>query len=399
MEPRVVIIGHSYLSRLSLIRSVAQIGCDITVIMTGPGDNNRFRKPIDYYSKYVSHSFYCSRKDIPGIIALLKNKCADPVCKTVIIPDGDDIVAAIDDHKDELKDNFYFPHIIKDPSSVAYWMEKTHQKELAEKVGLNVAGGTVISIVDGNYSIPDCIQYPCYSKPLATMNGGKGGMRRCDTLYELKDALDYIIQYRKSTVKVLVEDYKEIETEYALLGYSDGSNVIIPAILQFLETSKKNKGIALQGVVLPVLGFEELLSKFKTFVHRMGFVGVFDIDFYKSGDRFYFCEMNLRFGGSGYAITKLGVNLPALMVKDFYGYSKDDMNMSIHTMATYTNERMCMDDWNGGFITRKEFNRYLTGSDISFIPDAEDNRPQIEYRKSVFCRTLINGTKRFFKKG
>ena len=36
MRTNVVIIGHSYSSRLNIIRSVAQIGCEVTVIlMTG----------------------------------------------------------------------------------------------------------------------------------------------------------------------------------------------------------------------------------------------------------------------------------------------------------------------------------------------------------------------------
>ena len=36
MAQKVVVIGHSFSSRLSIIRSIAQIGCEITVIvMTG----------------------------------------------------------------------------------------------------------------------------------------------------------------------------------------------------------------------------------------------------------------------------------------------------------------------------------------------------------------------------
>ena len=230
------------------------------------------------------------------------------------------------------------------------------------------------------------------------MNGGKGGMRRCETPQELKNAIDYIIQYRTKTVKVLVEDYMEIDTEYALLGFSDGKEVIIPAILQFLVASKKNKGIALQGKVMPITGFEELVSKFKSFVLKMGFVGLFDIDFYKSGGKFYFCEMNLRFGGSGYAITKSGVNLPAMMVKSFYGDSIEGMDTAIHTVSTYVNERMCLDDWNGGFITRKEFNCFIAEADFGFIPDPMDTKPQVAYRKMIMRRTLINGIKRMIGK-
>lgn len=56
---KVVIIGHGYSSRLAVIRSVGQIGCEVTVIvMTSykrDGRTLNTKKPIDCYSKYVSH--------------------------------------------------------------------------------------------------------------------------------------------------------------------------------------------------------------------------------------------------------------------------------------------------------------------------------------------------------
>ena len=110
---------------------------------------------------------------------------------------------------------------------------------------------------------------------------------------QLHEALEYIVNNRSKTIKVLVEEYKEIEKEYALLGFSDGNHVVIPGILQFLVESKKNKGIALMGKVMPIDGYEELLSKFRQFVIEIGFVGIFDIDFFSSEGLYFFCEMNL----------------------------------------------------------------------------------------------------------
>ena len=229
------------------------------------------------------------------------------------------------------------------------------------------------------------------------MNGGKGGMRKCNNPDELAAALDYVIQYRNRTVKVLVEDYKEIETEYALLGFSDGNQVIIPAILEFLIVSKQHKGIALKGKVVPTGSFEYLVEQFKRFVLEMGFVGVFDIDFYKSGGQFYFCEMNLRFGGSGYAVTKMGVNLPAIMIESFYGESIERFSKMISKTTIYVNEKMCMDDWNGGQISRKEFETLISDSEIRFIPDEKDINPQVQYKKQVLRCYLINWIKRITK--
>ena len=392
MQQKVVIIGHSFTSRLSLIRSVAQLGCEITVIvMTGlkrDGKTPNTKKPIDCYSKYVSHVYYCLRKDKDSFLRLLIEQCTDPDQKVVHIPDSDDTVVAIDNNHERLKDYFVFPHICNGSGSIEYWMDKTHQKEVAKQVGLNVVEGIVIDIRDGKYIIPDGIHYPCYSKPLATMNGGKGGMRRCENVQELISAIDYYINHRTKTGKVLVEDFKEIHQEYALLGFSDGKGVCIPGILKLLAMSEQHKGIARQGMVMPISDLNELVDKFKQFVLKIGFIGVFDIDFYESNGVFYFCEINLRFGGSGYAITKMGVNLPTMMVKHLTGQSVNGMDKTITGTAVYANERMCVDDWYCGFISRKEYHRTLISSDIYFVSDDNDPLPKKIYERDFLIMTM-----------
>ena len=141
-----------------------------------------------------------------------------------------------------------------------YWMEKTHQKQLAKEIGLNVTNAAIVEIKDGQYTLPSDLQYPVFPKPLATMNGGKGGMRRCDNAKELSEALEYIINTRSRNIKVMVEDYKQIETEYALLGFSDGNDVVIPGVLQFLRNTQSHFGIAMTGKIMPVKGFEPMIE-------------------------------------------------------------------------------------------------------------------------------------------
>lgn len=398
MAQKVIVIGHSFSSRLSIIRSIAQIGCEITVIvMTGfkrDGITINDKKPIDCYSKYVSHVYYCLRTDKETLIQILLNYCTDSQQKVVLFPDSDDTVVAIDNYQERLKEFFLFPYINHQPGKIEYWMDKVHQKELARELELKTANlQQVIEIENGQYDIPSNLIYPCFCKPLATMNGGKGGIRRCDNAQELSCALDYIIQYRSKNVKVLIEDYKEIDQEYALLGFSDGKKVIIPAIMKFLSVSKHNNGIARQGVVMPVNGFEKLIDKFSQFILRIGFIGVFDIDFYESEGEFFFCEVNLRFGGSGYAITKMGVNLPAMMVKYLTGEPIEDMNKSISGTAIYANERMCLDDWYNGYISRKEYNSIFDNSNIHFVLDGNDSLPEKYYQREFQIKALKKNIK------
>lgn len=400
MEKRqkVVIIGHGYTSRLAVIRSVAQIGCEITVIViTGykrDGKTLNTKKPIDCYSKYVSQVFYSARQDEMGLIQLLLDKCTDPQQKVIIIPDSDFSAAVIDKNQEILKEYFLFPHIHHTPCAVVEWMDKMKQKNLAIEVGLNVASSSVISIKDKHFDIPNNINYPCFTKPLATIVGGKQILKKCCDKNELREILDKAGSI--ADMQVLVEDFKSIEKEYAVLGFSDGHDAIIPGVIQVLELAHRHFGVACQGKVMPVDGFEDLIAIFKQYILKIGFVGVFDIDFYQSDGNFYFGELNLRIGGSLYAFTKMGVNLPGMMVKCLSGENIGSMSKEIKESAVFVNERMCIDDWYFYYISTKEYYKMRESSNISFIQEKDDDGPYKAYKREFRKRQIKRVIKRLF---
>jgi biotin carboxylase len=227
---------------------------------------------------------------------------------------------------------------------------------------------------------------------LVSVNGGKRFLRKCNNAQELACVLTEAAKPRD--VKVLIEDYKHIDEEYAILGFSDGKEVIVPGVVKIDKMSLSHPGIGTEGVILPVRGFEELIDKFKEFVRTIGFMGLFDIDFYRSEDTYYFGEMNLRFGGSGYSVTKMGVNLPAMMVRFLTGQPYEGMPHDITEVGRFINERICLDDWYQGFISTKEYRRMTLGPQISFIRDMDDPAPSKAY-DSEFRSKLV---KRFVKK-
>ena len=377
---KVVIIGHGYTSRLAVIRSVGQIGCEVTVIvMTGQkrfGRGLDTTKPIDCYSKYVDRYYFCHKKDEKGLVTLLLDKCIDPQQRVVIIPDSDFSAAVIDNNQERLKEHFLFPHINHTPGAVVEWMDKVKQKELAQKIGLNVASSCVVKINSYQYTIPESVKYPCFTKPLATITGGKELLKRCNNELELSTVLNRA-GCLADNIQVLIEDYKEIYTEYAVLGFSDGNDVIIPGVIEITQMSQSHFGVARQGKVLLVEGFEQLIKRFQTLLKEIGFIGLFDIDFYKSNDSYYFGELNLRYGGSGYAITKMGVNLPGIFVKTLTGSEIGDMQVNVQQSATFVNERMCLDDWYHGYLTISEYNKMIHTVDFRFVYDNDDSGPQI----------------------
>lgn len=383
------------MSRLAVARSVGQMGCEVFVIAMHAYMRGRKKLssslPIDGYSKYVSKVYHCHLKDERGLVHLLLTECVDPRQKVIIIPDSDYSASVIDRHIDELRDNFFFPHIRMTSGAVVEWMDKLRQKRLAKEVGLHVADAHVVRIVHGKYELPSSIHYPCFTKPLESISGGKKSLRCCTNEAELCHLLDFAAQ--DGTVNILIEDYKHIDNEYAVLGFSDASQVIIPGIIHITKMSQSHKGVAVQGQVIPNNGFEDYIAKFQEFIRRTEYVGAFDIDFYVSNGVLYFGELNLRFGGSGYAITKMGVNLPGMLVKTLIGEHINDMKKSISTTATYLNERTCSDDWYKGYITTEDYYQLIKSSDILFVHDSTDIEPQIafekEFRHKSYTRIMI----------
>ena len=393
-KQKVVVIGHGYTSRLGVIRALGRFGyevIDIVMVVNKRKGGPDYSPPIDSYSKYVRRVYYCL-PDFDLLVSLLLEKCVDENQKVVLIPDSDFSAAAIDLNQEKLEKFFLFPHIHHTPGAVVAWMSKLRQKEIARKIGLNVADGEVVEVVDGKYRLPVAIHYPCFPKPLLTLVGAKTGLGRCNSEQELRRVIDLLIK-RSSTVSILIEEYKVIEDEYALLGVSDGKIVHIPGILHLTSlASGSHYGVASRGEILPIDGFAELLNLFKSFVQETVFVGIFDIDFYKSDGKYYFCEMNFRYGGSGYAYTKSDINLPAIFAELMQGKPMDSTSY-VRKRSIYVNERMCLDDWYNGFISTREFRVLLKNSDISFVADKDDPEPQQEFERLVRKK----GVKRFIR--
>lgn len=395
MKPKIIVIGNSYTTRLGIIRSVAQIECDIIVIVIGHYGNFvqdiKATKPIDCYSKYVNKVLYYSEDaGKEGLVKLIMDECIDESQKAIIIPSSDFSASAIDNYQSSLKNFFLFPHIHFKEGAVSAWMNKMVQKEKAIEIGLNVPKGVVIEIIDQQYKIPQDIAYPCFTKPMTSLNGGKKCVSKCNSQEELKKILDVAVEYGISNI--LVEDYINIEEEYAILGFSDGKEVIIPGLVHFLKGSQTYPGVALMGRVQSIQGYEELIDKYSLYIKKIGFVGIFDIDFFESGGKYYFGELNLRIGASAYAIARMGVNLPAMYVKYFRGEDIIGMQHQIKGSAIYVNERICISDWYNYKLSTEDYWNDIHAAEISFILAENDPNPQKVYNrryKRMYIKRII----------
>lgn len=393
MKQKVVVIGHGYTSRLSIIRSVGMVGYDVDVVVICYGTPKSKRRPIDCYSKYVNRVLYSPSGNDEALVQLLLTTYKNCAPKPILVPESDFAVKTIDTHLYSLKDYFFIPSVKGEEGVVAMWMDKQKQKEQARAVGLNVAECTRITLTDGKYTIPTGIKYPCFPKPV---DGGKKGLGRCSNNEELDNALRRMAAIRD--MDVMIEDFLDIDKEYALVGFSDGNNVVIPAILHNEQMANGGHfGVAKKGKVLPMTGYEPLIEIFKKLILSIGFVGLFDIDFLECQGKFYFDEINFRFGGSGYAVTKAGCNLPAMMA-DFFSGKNWNKTYSLTVPMSFANERTCLDDWYYGFTSFKEYNDNISHTDICFVKDKDDIAPYKIYRRYVVKCKVKRFIKRFLNR-
>lgn len=393
MKQKVIVIGRNYSSRLGMIRAVGMAGYDVIVIKTNGLPDS---KDIDAYSKYVKEYHYAKEPNRDELISVLLTLKSDKN-KTIIIPVDDYAASTIDDNIDLLKDSFLFPNINMEQGAINRLMDKNLQKELARQAGLNVAKGWVLNIMNHTYTLPSDIIYPVFPKPQISFKGNKRCMRKCNDETELRKVLDEIASQRDCPM--LLEQYIEIDKEYALLGVSNGVDVIIPAKIQMLESGKgPHRGVTLQGQISPIKTDDVYLDHLKQFIHCLHFSGLFDIDLYESKGIMYFNELNLRFGASGYAVTATGINLPQFFLESLKGGCRNLNNMRVKE-CLFVNEKVACDDYNNGYISISDYKEKISQSNICFIKSIEDNGPYEEFmsRNFSYKRRLKRVIKKLLK--
>lgn len=378
---RVIVIGHGFSSRLGMIRTFGKMGCEVDVIVIAAPDRfGHYQMPIDCRSRYVRKVFFSPSGNREGLIDLLLKNCVAQEEKPILIPDSDFAASTIDLHQNRLQDYFLFPNINHTPGQIVHWMNKLNQKCLAREIGLNVASGQVIHIVNGGFTIPNSLHYPCFPKPLASAYGGKRGLRKCNSE---RDLFALLSGFNVKNLDVLVEDYIEINREYAVVGFADNNQVVIPAVIFLAHQGKgTHRGVAKFGELLPKEEFKDLLESFESFVRKLQFTGLFDIDFYESQGKFYFGEMNMRYGASGYALFKEGINLPGELYHSLLGLPVNQVcNLTHH--SSFMNERVCIDDWFAGSVSLAELRRELSNKEKGFVFDSDDLAPYRSLMKRI----------------
>jgi hypothetical protein len=131
------------------------------------------------------------------------------------------------------------------------------------------------------------------------------------------------------------------------------------------------------GRLLPVEDAEPLMSDVLKFIESLDYNGLFDVDLIETTDgKIYFVELNMRYGASGYALTKGGANLPAMFADYMFNGTPIDKNCKLNNIGqTFTSEKVLIDEYREGLIERETIDKLIEEADIHFIMDEDDPKP------------------------
>ncbi|MBR6477383.1 MAG: ATP-grasp domain-containing protein [Lachnospiraceae bacterium] len=373
-KEKVIVLGRNYTSRLGMIRAAGLAGYEVIVINTERGEKAK-NHVYDQHSKYVADYHYAAEPHEEELLSALLGKCAADSVKNILLPTDDYTAAVIDKHQRELAEKFLFPHAGHEPGAIVGFMNKEVQKEYAQRAGLNVPKGWTARFSDGSFEVPEDIPFPCFVKAEISFQGSKFYMKKCATKEELEAHLGTVAKdllKKKKQTDLLIEEFYEIEREFAILGFSDGERVLVPDVL---EANFMHLGVTAQGTIMSIDMFPGLRSQLERYVAEYHFCGLFDIDLFESKGKIYFCEMNFRFGASGYAVTHAGVNLPELLIDTLLGKEVDFSKVPEVPKKTFANEKVCCQEYVDKTMDWKATVNSIREVDFTFVENAEDPGP------------------------
>ena len=369
MKQSVVVIGKADVIKLGLIRSLGELGCRIVVIQLM---NVRPRlKPLDYYSRYVD-AYYFAKPD--NVVSCLMEKCTEQRQRPIVFVLDDQSVCLIDSAYDKLSPHFTLPNVDQQQGGIVTMMNKMEQKRLAQQAGLLVPKGWVIPFVNGEYTIPSDIEFPCFVKGLMAYHNTKSLQRKCNDIQELEELLKECLI--SNHFPLMAEELIPIDNEAGVMSMSSETTQIVPAIIEKTAVGKgTSNGVTMSANIIPLDDSHPYYNALKLFLKSLRYTGISNIDFIQSRGHLYFLEVNFRYAAYGYAITRAGVNLPAILVRCLCGEKHDDLPRKLQTSKSFINEKIGLMNVVEGYMTYSQYCAIKRKTDFGIVASQNDKNP------------------------
>ena len=382
--PKIIVLSRNYSTGLGLIRSLGEAGYKVDLVASARRRNS---SRIASSSRYVADSreflkdviYEDKGEDICSYLVSAKDTYPEG---TVLFPADDYTTSVLDRNRDSLKDHYLMPKTGTDrEGDILKLMSKDVQGKIALESGLLRPWETAVDLND--WAIPEDTPYPCFVKPLKSIDGEKQEMAVCGSRDELKDTLERM-KHSFSLRKVMVQEFLNIDKEYDVGGVCLGDRVIIPAVIEKTRIAEHERGVTMTGRMVPEDVLGDTLPKLLDMLKKIDYYGMFDLEFNRCGDRLYFNEINLRSGGPHFSYFLNGVNLPEIFAKGISGEDISGLNTVIDPYGkSFVYEKVAWEDHINGFMSKKELDEVIGNADFTLLANDSDPEPGKIFAKKI----------------
>ena len=297
----VVVIGSDHHNTLGVVESLGMAGLSPYVVIVS---GHTLPRSFVLKSKYCCGKGFITTYD--ELIGLLhKTFGGNGTERYVAITTNDRTASLLDNHYDELSPFLLLPGTGKQ-GDLEHWMDKPNMIEVARSVGMNVPQ---TRIVKAGETVDDFV-FPCITKSISTLKGGKSNIRICNDKQSLNDFLSRQTQYDEVQVQQFID--KDFEFQFIGCSMDGGKEIIIPGRTHIVRPNGYDNTFFLRYLAIDDT-FSTVLSQVKAFIRQTRYSGPFSIEFIRDHTGTdYFLEMNFRNDGGAICVTASGTNLPYL---------------------------------------------------------------------------------------
>lgn len=293
-----IILGSDHSNTLGQIRCLGEMGIHPIVIIT---EKHPY---IINKSKYIGeYHIVDSIYDGPQYVL---NHYSHEKYPPFIYTDRDDIMCAIDNYYDELKDKFIFWNA-GEKGRIHKLINKDTQIALAKECGFNVIPTEHVK----KGEMPKHLQYPIFTKATNSLNPyWKANSFVCHNDEEL------IAAYQRMGIEeVLLQQFIHRQDEMPIEGISIDGGREVKLFLKKSSTRFAGNGFGIYSFLQHFYD-KETEDKVTMFMKKAKYTGVFEIEFIidKNGTEF-FMEVNFRNTMFNHACADFGINIPYLFAE------------------------------------------------------------------------------------
>ena len=371
----IIVLSGNYSTGLGLVRSLGAAGYTVDLISAV---KRKGSSVIASSSKYVRRSqevFLTSDTDTDRreILSRVSAYRSEDKATKILVPADDRMSYLLDLYKDELSGDFIIAgRTDGGEESLGSLMDKAVQGRYAEAYGIRRPEEWVLDLAEDE--IPEDMIYPCFVKPLKSIEGDKTEMARAGSSEELRKILDKL-KREDSARSVLVQRFLDVDKEYDIGGICLDDKVFIPGVIEKIRIARFERGVTMAGKMVSCDVLGEMLGKVMELMSGFHYTGLFDLELILSEGKLYLNEINFRAGGPNYAYTLNGVDLPALLIDGIINGITEFPAEDLITGRTFVYEKVAWEEYIQGFFSKKELNDTLNGADLKLLDNADDPEP------------------------